>query len=184
MGVKNCQNPNLLEGICTLQRMLEIYLNRKDFYIEELNDLLEEEYPIVVKNGLLTTPEESSNLLVSVIRGASQMQGVGGLNTTSRVVAYFTSNIEVHLSSKNPRVTELLTLDLSQFLFTEAQYSREHNLSYNTLNISNTEFNRDQNPNFYTSKIQIPLSIPKVSWQLPEKGCILRSIQIQTQIKE
>lgn len=173
---------NILQGVCVLQEAVDAYLQNKDFYNTELNDKLGK------NNSIKFVPydakaDETSKVLICMRRGPLILENAGTMGTDSNTVSRKPKlAISFLISTQSYSLTEALGLELLQFITVISKKIGAYNLNIGTIQLSETQVDPQQSPQFYIAKVDLSASIPQVLWQLQANDSIVNSIRFNVNI--
>lgn len=175
-------NCNFLQGVCMLQEAIETYLNGGSFYNSELNEQLAK------PNAFKFVPydakaDETSKVLICMQRGEIVLENVGTLSTDSNTVSRKPKlSISLTISTQSYNLTEAIGAELLQFITVISKKITAYNLNIGAIQLSPTQVDMQQAPQFYIAKIGISASIPQVVWKLQPNDSIVNSIRFNVNI--
>lgn len=170
----------ILDGICVLQETVESFLNARQFRNAQLADLLPCGFEFIIGNAETSIPAEKALPEITMKRSDLALKPVNPNNLANfgSAVAQPTFSIEFEIKTAYFKLSEMLTLELGQFLLVIAPYIRQFNLNLAGVICGAVHRNRETTPDYYFSKVTVNASIPLTAWKYPVIDDILRSISI------
>ena len=175
-------NCNFLQGVCILQEVVESYLKGGSFYNDNLAEHLSKQDAVKFL-PYDAKADETAKILVCMRRGPIILENVGTLSTDSNTVARKPKlAIRFIISTQSYNLTEALGAELLQFITVISKKMSMYNLNIGTIQLSETQVEPQQAPQFYIATVEVNASIPQVLWQLQANDSIVNSIRFNVNI--
>lgn len=175
----------LLDGLCVLQQVVEKFLNARQFHNPQLAPLLPCDFEFVIGNAETSVPAEFATPDITMRRSDLQLNPIAPrpLNNFGASVSQPTFSVDFEIRSAYYKLSEMLTLELGQFLTTFAPYMRQFNINIGSIVCGSVQRQRENTPDFYFSKVTVNAALPLTAWPYPIIGDILRSVSINVTIQ-
>lgn len=170
-------NCNFLQGVCILQGAVEAYLKERSFYNTDLNEMLpaDKDIKFVPYDA---QADETAKVLISMTRGTINLANAGVINMpTDTTTGRPGLSIVFTISTQSYYLTEAIGVELLQYISASSGAIRTFNLNIGTIQLSETQVQKDVSPHFYINKIVVQASIPQIMWKLKSSDDILNSIR-------
>lgn len=171
---------NFLQGVCTLQSLLDGYLTSGDFELDGLKEQIAE------VGGIKfipydAQPDETAKVLVTMRRGDIILSPQNNMGSDINTVAYRPSlTVVIKISTQSYRLTEKLGQEILQFLAIMSAEIKKANLTIGGLQLSPTANLPDSSPNYFACTITASCGIPLTMWKIANSSDILTSVKINT----
>ena len=121
----------ILDGICVLQETVESFLNARQFRNAQLADLLPCGFEFIIGNAETSIPAEKALPEITMKRSDLALKPINPNNLANfgSAVAQPAFSIEFEIKTAYFKLSEMLTLELGQFLLVIAPYIRQFNLN-------------------------------------------------------
>jgi len=174
---------DILDGICVLQGAVEGFFNGKDFIHPQLAEMLPCDGSLRVVNAETSIPDSLSLPSIAMSRSDIQLENKALFPQDRTSVAKPAMTLTFEIKTNNYRTTEYMAMELSQFLMTFTPFFRAYNMYLSTVVCGATKAFRDSTPNYFFSKVSVNVGIPLIRWQYESTDSILRSIELNLQIR-
>ena len=175
----------ILDGVCVLQEVVEQFLNSRQFVNSDLADRLPCDFEFVIGNAETTTPAELATPEITMKRSDLTLRNPAPnpLMPVGSSVVQPSFSISFEIKTAYFKLSELLTLELGQFIYTIGPCMRQYNLNIATVVCGSVQKKRDTTPNYYFSTVTVNASVPMLTWRYPGIDAILRSIDLKVKIQ-